>query len=127
MSLNWDLTRVQNREERYPPNSDGGMNGVTHTLILLTMVTGIGEITEQTAEEFYIRVHFMELLQEHGFMTNDKREDVFITPQMVRDHIGLTCNVSFESRAKWMQSRIKSYAGDFARQYREAAAAKVDA
>lgn len=121
MALHWDLTRVQNREENYPRNSDGEMNGVTHTLILLTMVVGIGEITEKTAQEFYVRVHFLELLQGGAFMKSAEG-DVYFTPQMVRDHIGLSCNVSFETRAKWMGTRIKSYAGDFERDYREATA-----
>lgn len=121
MALSWDLTKVVDREVKYPADAEGRQNVVTYALIWATMLAGIGEITEKTAGEFYARVHTYEVLQ--GALVKGQDEetldwvDMPITLEQVRDHIGLRTNVfPTEARAKWLKrivgARMNEYAAE---------------
>lgn len=116
MALHWDVSKVLDRLEKYPPTEDS-MNGVTYALIMLTMPMGMGQITEQNAAEFYARVHFYEKLA--GPMLRDGQgNDVYITAANVRDHVGLSTNVGLESRAAWLKRMGPRFMDEFAADFK---------
>jgi hypothetical protein len=123
MSLNWNLEKIENNKElcwtpQIPSPSDGVkpedldengqivmMNPVTNALIWATISVKLGKITEENAAEFYSRLTFTQRVNGGAFLYDYKdgeRSEYWITPQDVRDHIGLTCNVSDETRAKFL-------------------------
>ncbi len=105
MSLNFDISKIA---ENVKHNRDGSISLVTRTMIFATMNTGIGEITEDNAAEFYARASTWESV--FGAARGSQSGDIFITPQEVRDHIGLTTNVfPKESDTAW-RKRLVDYA-----------------
>src|SRR4249920_3503493 len=82
MALNWNVSKVQDRLEKYPPREDD-MNAVTLALIYLTMSVGLGEITEANWKEFYARVEVYEKV--FGPMTGNQEGPTPITAQQVKD------------------------------------------
>lgn len=84
MSLNWDLKSVNNMEQVCFPG--GKMSDVTNNLIWATVITNLGEITEENAEEFYHRLQFS------GNCSKNDWSD--ITLENVKAHIGLKTNVT---------------------------------
>jgi hypothetical protein len=113
MSLDYDLTRVENRHENFPRREDGGMNNVTETLIFATMTVGMGEITEETAPEFYARLSMYEHLFRPFLMKVDDDGTIvprFITLDEVKGHIGLRTNVfPMQTRGKWVAHMGKRF------------------
>lgn len=105
------------------------MNPVTDALIMATMGVGLGSIAEKNAAEFYARLSLGESLygphlirpQEDG-----TRKPRPITAEEVRAHTGLSCNVSDESRTKWLQ-RIRRELDSRAKHYERAAAKELAA
>lgn len=111
MSLDCDLTKIKDYETlcwRQPEpgeieandhtmfgrmvTEDGRIqNPVTHALIFGCMSIGIGEITEQNYEEWFIRYRSL------SFLYPDHPDP--ITLEDVKAHIGLTTNV-FPKRSK---------------------------
>lgn len=116
MSLNWNLTKIEDHEERCfneittgPNKGKFKLDATTESLIWTTMLVGMGEITEKNWEEFFIRMRTFELILDY----DDNR---CITPADVRNHIGLTTNVSKESRTQFMkkvESSVKRYHLDY--------------
>jgi len=121
MALTWNVENVKDNDSicfipTGETDEDGKalrrMNPVTHALIFATMSVGMGRITEGNAPEFYARLNIMERL--HGDMIHRAEGfegDPKITPQEVRAHIGLYCNVGFETREEWTR-RMFIGAGD---------------
>lgn len=103
MSLDYQLEKITGYKELcWVPNPEGEgviMNPVTQNLIFSTISVGIGEITVLNYEEFYFRNNIMERLID---IPRNNR----LTVQDVIDHIGLSTNVSFETRAKWLKRHI---------------------
>lgn len=104
MGLHWDVSKVADEHRLV----DGEMSPVTHALIMLTLSTGIGEITEATAPEFYARVTYAERIYGSFVSVVDEDggiKDRPITLTDVLNHVGLKTNASFdvESRAKWLK------------------------
>lgn len=101
MSLNWDITRCKDSEEllteeQYP---------TTEAMIFATMGTGIGELTDKTAPEFYAR------LVASGYYPG-------VTPQIVARYIGLRTNVfPMETRTKWLKRVVGSHMDDSLRTF----------
>ena len=109
MSLNWEFTRTDladARKEQYPPTADGVMNAVTYTLIMSTMLVGIGELTEKTIPEFWVQINIYESLHD-AFVRNGHGSPRPITLDDLRAHIGLKTNVfPMEARTKWVARAI---------------------
>lgn len=103
MSLNWDLREVKDFEELR--DSEGNLDGVTHSLIFMTVGVGLGGITEKNWTEFYARLKLLERLD--GPFLNRGEEKVEFTPEMVKRRVGLKANVTDETRAKWL-GRLKN-------------------
>lgn len=125
MALEWDVSAVEDRQVKYPADEGGTINPVTYTLIMATMLVGIGEITGETAGEFYARLHTWEVLHGSFVQAEDEvtgqRTDTPITPEQVRDHIGLRTNVfPMETRAKWLKRCVSSRLTEYATEYQAA-------
>jgi hypothetical protein len=86
MSLDWDATKVKD----YDKLTDRE-RAIMDTLIWYTIGTGIGDITEKTAPEFYARIKVREKL--FDTMSSVNGEPFFIKPEHVKRFIGLKTNV----------------------------------
>lgn len=62
MSLDYDLTRIKDREVNFPPDEQGKMNDALHVLIWNTMAIDIGEITESNVDEVWYRTDMWQRL-----------------------------------------------------------------
>jgi len=102
MSLDWYVADVDNYKERCWVECDGDkyLSPVTDTLIWAAMRIGMNGITEKNWKEFYARM----LLDPRS-----RREDgyLFIKPEDVKAHIGLSTNVSSVSRTKWFKALME--------------------
>lgn len=114
MSLNFELSDIENyRETGY--DAEGVLRPETKSLIFATMVVGIGRITEGNAAEFYARLHAFERLS--GTYLTEQGKDVYLTPEDVQRHIGLSTNVANETRAKWLKRVLGGQVDDHVRRY----------
>ena len=111
MSLNWNIKKCSRPPEEHE-------RVIMDTLIKLTMVVGMGEITEKNKGEFYARVHLLDKV-DGGFMsimTEKGLTDRPITPEDIERWVGLTTNVGNTSRAaflKTISNRMDRYARSF--------------
>lgn len=112
MSLNWNLSAIKDNESlcwvNKGPGEDGEdeheMHPVTHALIWATMAVDLGEITEKNWQEFWARVAVHEEVCGAFIFQHEKGkgpEPVFITPEQVKAHIGLTTNVRSLKETAW--------------------------
>lgn len=107
MSLNWKIDKIKDYKTKcwikYSPGGKEQLNPVTEVLIWACMAVDLTGITEQNCIEFYTRLSvyedtfgaFLHSVEGEG----DKPVKQPITLQDVRDHIGLSTNVSNKSRA----------------------------
>jgi hypothetical protein len=111
MSLNWSLVQIKGYETLCWIPEEGKsrtqrLAPVTETLIFLTMPVGIGQITERNAGEFYARVHAWERVTMARRMNRDG-ETVFITPEQVFAHVGLSTNASSMTKIGFAKNLFK--------------------
>ena len=114
MSLDWDLTKIKNyKEVCWEENEDGTsrLNAVTDSLIWLTMAIGIGRITEENAPEVYGRIAAYEKLFGSFMIKFDDngKQRVFVTPEDVNNHIGLSTNVAKETEASFRKRIVDNF------------------
>lgn len=119
MSLNFDLKAVKTRlgEARYEEvttslieeNNAKQWHTVTNSLIWLSMGVGLGRITEDNIKEWSFRLALIEKIDGPSIQFNDGRK-VSITEEDLRNHIGLSTNVSDEKRAAWVKRAIEGSA-----------------
>jgi hypothetical protein len=133
VSLNYTLDKIANWEdlmEDFPttPFDEGGRRPSvkTATLIRATVPVGLGSITESNAAEFYARLKMVEQM-EGALMYEAGPKDYFFKPEDVLRHVGLSTNVSRQTRASWLK-QIGAWMDERAReieriQMREAASA----
>jgi hypothetical protein len=109
MSLNWDIREVKDHESMcYVPTGekdDEGkgltrVNPVTDALIWLTMGVDIGVISEETIDEFIIRMNMWEKLYAGSLVDGDGKQRM-PTREEVEAHIGLRTNVGTRPMAEW--------------------------
>ena len=121
MSLNWNVADVAKSETIcfYEFERDGEqcrrLTQSTENLIFLTMVVGMGSITEGNYKEFYKRVALFERLRSPvRVKLNDggKYVDDPYTLEDIRQHIGLRTNVSEEKPAAWRKRILESWEHD---------------
>jgi hypothetical protein len=107
MSLNWNIEKVKDWKEI----ADGGDESVTTgVLVDLTMSVGFGTITKTNADEFYARVHLMELI--NGAYRNKAGKPIMFTKEDIVRRIGLDTNAGTFSRAEFIKRRMKWYFRD---------------
>ena len=140
MSLNWNLEKVTSRKltgkrasscdnashdggcmkcgthaETLVHDSDGKPIPwvVTDALIWLTMACGIGYIVdEKTGKEFATRVKVYQKMNGPWLLCKSDPEKGRITTKQVMAHVGMTTNVSTETRTQWMSRMGKSFFRD---------------
>lgn len=98
MSLNYDLTAIDNSDEVCWTGQPGErtMQPVTETLIWATMLVGISQITEKNYREFYLRDKMLYL-------------DSTLTVADCKRHIGLKTNATDKTRAKFNGTLVSIY------------------
>lgn len=109
MPLVWDLTKVKKYEQLQKTEA-----GITDALIYATMTVGIPKITETNADEFYARIHLVEMMT-HPWLNNDG-EEVMFTRENITDRVGLTTNATTFSRAEFIKRRMKYYFSDYVKE-----------
>ena len=122
MSLDWNLTKIENREEvcwEKDENGNDKLNPVTESLIWLTMGIGMGSITEENEFAFYSRIAVYEKLFGTilSYWKDTKRVEVPITPADIHQHIGLTTNVSKESDASFRKRIVENFTREQKRKF----------
>lgn len=119
MALHWNVSKVTKPDlwikavetemggyrkptpEDKPEDVKEILNGTTHAMIFALMRVGQRSITEKNWREVYARMRLIELSE--GGKTGYFGTSGKVTPQIVREHIGLSTNVSDESRASFMK------------------------
>ena len=130
MPLTWDLSQIKDHRDICWIGDEKGdepdihMNPVTETLIFMTIAVKLGAITEANADEFYARLKIIEKL-DGPFLSRQGKPEYF-TPEMVQTHIGLVCNVTNESTAKFFGSLRTGTFKDYKRQYKSAVTRQKD-
>lgn len=123
MALHWDLSRIKDQEtlcwwtatedniSAGVAKGEQGLKAVTEALIWHTMGLGLGRITEQNVEEFWLRLQLYEKL--HGYTVYDaKAKPRPLTWEEVTAHIGLRTNASTLTRGTW----VRKLTNDFMRE-----------
>ena len=108
MGLTYDLTKVKDWDTKYPnvvtknykDEDEYSMNPITNIIIFGTIITGIRDLTEKTAKEFFTRLKMSELASGEGYLRNGDGPRG-ITYQEVLDHVGLHTNASDITKAKF--------------------------
>jgi hypothetical protein len=108
MALHWELGKVKNYKElcyHYLENGDKMMKGKTESLLFLTMVVGMCEITQKNWREFYTRIFMLE--RTHGsYFYKDGKPDYY-TPAEIQAHIGLGTNASNLTKTQFNKKIIE--------------------
>jgi hypothetical protein len=126
MSLNWDITSIENHEElcyEDAIDADGNpeinpetekpfvrLKPLTEALIFATMYLDLGEITEDNYEEFWWRSQLYAVTTGNHMLLrrttdddgNATTEGHDPTLEEIHQHIGLRCNVTDTTTAKFM-------------------------
>jgi hypothetical protein len=98
MSLDYDLSCIENRAENFPADENGLMNDKMHSLIWGCISTGIGKITEQNADEWFKR---------YAMITRIYGGVNYLTLDDVKNAVGLSTNVFPEkSRKEWFKALL---------------------
>lgn len=79
------------------------LNPTTHAIVFMTMAIGMGSITNKNVDEFIMRVMLEQEMSGPWLyeMKGDERVGVYVTPNDVRRHTGLTTNVSRMTRVQY--------------------------
>jgi len=117
MSLDWYLGKIENYEEVCFSTNENGediLNPRTEALIWLTMAVDMGKITKENAADFYARVSFYESLFNPLLSSFEDGKQVYhpITPQDVKNHIGLSTNVAKDTDAAWRKRVFNNFVRD---------------
>ena len=106
MSLNWNLTQVENSETLcwIPSTEEEGkfqMNGVTEVLIWSTILVGFSKITEKNYKTFFRRAKELEVVYGmRGFLVEAESTRMPYIHE-VQKHIGLKTNADILTNRKW--------------------------
>lgn len=120
MSLDWNISNVADHKVTCYVGDEGArrLAPVTEGLIWYTMLCDMGRITEGNWPDFYQRIKLLEGLR-GAIVYDGNGDDLLITPEMVRAHIGLSTNVSNVALSKWQNRILKAFMADRQRDYRK--------
>jgi len=104
MPLNYDLSKINNYEELLKESKE--MMQPYNTIVLSTMIVGLGEITEKNYNKFYNRLNTCERLNGAFLWDSDTKTPMYIQEEDVKRMIGLKVNVGNDTKAKFI-SRVK--------------------
>ena len=97
MSLKANLTGISDWENKCCM-PDKTFNPITKTIVFMTMSVGMGKITEDNWQEFWIRANLVERVSGHETLE----------PGDIHRHVGLACNVAEESKARFKNRLVKN-------------------
>lgn len=123
LTLDWrDVIDYENVCEMDNPDNPGHRTNtpVVFAMGVLMMHTGIGHLTHQNAEEFYVRARLVEVCFGGGLLTKHG-ETVGITPEDVYAHIGLKANVSTYTSAQFYKHLREDVVRELREHYRHIA------
>ena len=112
MSLDYDLTRIANRAENFPPDEDGKMSDTLHVLIWNTLSIGLGEITERNVDEVWYRTDAWQRLVGSGWNMIDSEgnsSEFRLTREDIVNAVGLHTNVSPMTRAAFRKRLMEVF------------------
>jgi len=102
MPLNFDYSRCVDRE-----NWTDADRAELEFFIWGTMAVDIGEITDDNLEEWLFRMRLFDMVHEHFHIYRVGDDGKTVRTELGIDHlrkfIGLRCNVTTTTRAKWMK------------------------
>lgn len=111
MSLRWSIENCENYEELVASDKE---REITQYLVMCTIGVGLPGITEDTVEEFYIRMRIQEQVDGPFSMTANLPD--------IKRRVGMTANVSPITRQQFMAGISKSLVRYAQAQYVRAAA-----
>lgn len=107
MALDFYCKNVNNYETLMF-HEDGSIKAESEVIIFSLMHIGMNGITEKNWEKVYTRIRIMEEATKPLLLVS-KEEDPsgrrFVSPELVKAHIGLTTNVSEETDT-WFKNRV---------------------
>lgn len=112
MSLNFNVSKVANREELWVDTAEGRQLAPrTRDLIFACLAFDLGTITPENIDEWLWRQKFYDRLfdalyykrGENGPVPND------FTREELERHIGLKTNVPDKSRKAWLKIKVDTY------------------
>lgn len=110
MSLNWDCTKVRDKQEVL----DGTEWMKTNAIIFSTMAIDMGQITEKNVDEFYSRYKALEFV-----IGGTLAEGVTVTRADIARRVGLSTNVFTKTRAQYVKRVGEMILRDIERRARE--------
>lgn len=93
-------------------------NPVTERIAFMTMFVSMRAITEKSAEEFWVRVDYVQRLR-GAFWRNPDGTDSLLTPKDVYDHIGLSTNADDKTMAQFRKHVADNAALDAKEEWRD--------
>lgn len=114
MSLNWNIQNINDyKHVCYYTKDDGTeiLHPTTDAIIWLTLIIGIGTITEKNVDTFYSRVRAYELMRGAMLYDNMSRPD-YIEYEDIIAHIGLVTNSSKSTDAQFRRHLMQMHERD---------------
>ena len=114
MSLNWNIKNINDyKYVCYYTKDDGTqiLHPTTDAIIWLTLIIGIGTITEKNVDTFYSRVRAYELMRGAMLYDNMSRPDYIEYVDIVA-HIGLVTNSSKMTDAQFRRHLMHMHERD---------------
>ena len=120
LDFNYEKCKPNEKEKFFSDNNQH----LTNCIIHFCMFTGIQSITEKNVGEFFARVHFIE--SKDGAHRSSRADDgtkaeVFVTLEECRRYIGLSTNVSNETRKQFLTRYSTNWFNDCEREARQQA------
>lgn len=121
MSLNWNVSNVDyykdDLESIWIKVNDGwgdydDVIPELKSMIFATMAIGIGDLSDKNAPDFYARFKVLEKIDDF-YVTSKIGDDglldkQYITPYIVKKHVGLATNVTKTSNAEWVKNLLRN-------------------
>jgi len=113
MALSWNITDVKD----WKKIDEEGIRGVLDTLLYMTMIVGMGEITEKNYKQFFARLDFAQKVS-GPFMwavnqKSKKPKNVLFTEEHIKRFIGLSTNVTYETPSAWVKRFLRQESAHF--------------
>lgn len=125
MPLTWDATKIKIYEndkdaiwQKYNVGTAEEYEDVNvelKSLIFGTMAVGIGNLKYTNAPDYYARWKIFEKYRHFSlyvWFEDDEKKEQLLTPEILKKYIGLSTNVSYESKKAWILRIVKSFAND---------------
>lgn len=118
MSLDWSIEACRDWQELVGEEHQHE-NVITQSLVFMTIGVGLGEITEENAQEFWMRCRLYETLS--GTIMHANGTPYHFTIADIRRRVGLKTNVfPNKSRAAWSKDLVNDFMEDLAREWKRA-------